>query len=101
MYEVRMTTLPDTRISPEGEPDYHDRSFADIVERLFREFEDRLSLTAIVEVVRESRQHLRGSPVGALPELTERLAHERLDRLVQSCAGSDALAPEPTLTVIS
>ena len=95
-----MTTMPDTRISPDGEPDYHDRSFADIVERLFREFEDRLSLTAIVEVVRESRQHLRGSPVGALPELTERLAHERLDRLVQS--GVDGLAATaPKLTVIS
>jgi len=95
-----MTTLPDTRLSSEDEPDYHDRSFADIVERLFREFEDRLSLTAIVEVVRESRQHLRGSPVGALPELTERLAHERLDRLVQAAISAD-LTPAPQLTVMS
>jgi hypothetical protein len=97
MFEVRMTTLPDTRLSP----DYHDRSFADIVERLFREFEDRLSLTAIVEVVRESRQHLRGSPVGALPELTERLAHERLERLVQEAATNDGPASAPHLTVLS
>jgi len=95
-----MTALPDTRLSSDGEPDYHDRSFADIVERLFREYEDRLSLTAIVEVVRESRQHLRGSPVGALPELTERLAHERLERLAQA-AVADALASAPHLTVLS
>ena len=95
-----MTTLPDTRLSSDGEPDYHDRSFADIVERLFREFEDRLSLTAIVEVVRESRQHLRGSPIGALPELTERLAHERLERLAQAST-TDGPAPVPQLTVLS
>jgi hypothetical protein len=95
-----MTALPDNRLSSDAEPDYHDRSFADIVERLFREFEDRLSLTAIVEVVRESRQHLRGSPVGALPELTERLAHERLERLAQADA-ADGLAPAPQLTVLS
>jgi hypothetical protein len=86
-----MTATPIARFPPDGEADGHDRSFADIVERLFREFEDRLSLTAIVEVVRESRQHLRGSPVGALPELTERLAHERLGRLARPLE----LHPEP------
>jgi hypothetical protein len=95
-----MTALPAIPLSSDDEPDYHDRSFADIVERLFREFEDRLSLTAIVEVVRESREHLRGSPVGALPELTERLAHERLERLAQ--AGTPAGLPvAPQLTVLS
>jgi len=96
-----MTTLPDARISPEGELHYHDRSFADIVERLFREFEDRLSLTAIVEVVRESRQHLRGSPIGALPELTERLAHERLERLVQLVIGEQPVPAVTQLTALS
>jgi hypothetical protein len=95
-----MTTLPDPVLSSEDEPPYHDRSFADIVERLFREFEDRLSLTAIVEVVRESRLHLRGSPIGALPELTERLAHERLERLVQLALVEEAV-PAPQLTVLS
>lgn len=96
-----MTTLPDAPVSPEeDEPAFHhDRSFADIVERLFREFEDRLSLTAIVEVVRESRQHLRGSPIGALPELTERLAHERLERLVQLVTGEEPASAH--LTVLS
>jgi len=96
-----MTTLPDARISPEDELHYHDRSFADIVERLFREFEDRLSLTAIVEVVRESRQHLRGSPIGALPELTERLAHERLERLVQLVIGEQPVPAVTQLTALS
>ncbi|HST47917.1 three-helix bundle dimerization domain-containing protein [Jatrophihabitans sp.] len=96
-----MTTLPDARISPEDEPHYHDRSFADIVERLFREFEDRLSLTAIVEVVRESRLHLRGSPIGALPELTERLAHERLERLVSLVIGDEPVPAATQLTALS
>ncbi len=97
-----MTTLPDAHITPDDEPHFHDRSFADIVERLFREFEDRLSLTAIVEVVRESRLHLRGSPVGALPELTERLAHERLERLVSLVIGDSPVPAATThLTALS
>lgn len=62
-------------------PETHEASFADIVERLFLAFEDRLSLRDIVAVVKESREHLRGSPVGALPELTERLATQRLSAL--------------------
>jgi hypothetical protein len=69
---------------PSAEHSYvglHDGSYADIIERLFCRFEDRLSLTTIVEVVRESREHLRGSPIGAMPELTERLAIERLNTL--------------------
>lgn len=69
-------------------PEAHEGSFADIVERLFRAFEDRLPLRDIVGVVKESREHLRGSPIGALPELTERLAHERLNAL--------CLAKQPT-----
>lgn len=64
---------------PEAEP--HARSHADMLERLFRQFEDRLPLPVIVNVVRESREHLRGAPIGALPELTERLAYQRLTTL--------------------
>jgi len=60
----------------------HDKSFADMIERLFRQFEDELPLTAIVRVACESRRQLSGSPVGAMPELTERLAIERLTTLV-------------------
>lgn len=81
-----MTAFIDAEVSPEGEYDHHDRSFADIVERLFREFEDRLPLGVIVETVRESKQHLCGSPVGALPELTERLAFQRLSHLATPSA---------------
>lgn len=71
--------------------DSHDKSFADMIERLFRQFEDRLPLTSIVRVARESRDQLRGSPAGAMPELTERLAIERLTTL--SAVG---LHPVPT-----
>ena len=93
-----MTASPIAHFPPEGQSAGHERSFADIVERLFREFEDRLSLTAIVDVVRESREHLRGSPVGALPELTERLAHERLGRLARPFEFQPELAPGAELT---
>jgi hypothetical protein len=62
----------------------HDQSFADMIERLFRQFEGELPLTTIVRVARESRQQLSGSPAGAMPELTERLAIERLTTLVMT-----------------
>jgi hypothetical protein len=64
-----------------GPAEGHDQSFADMIERLFRQFEAELPLTAIVRVVRESRRQLSGSPAGAMPELTERLAIERLTTL--------------------
>lgn len=97
-----MTALPaspppfnafDAAAVPAEYPEAHEGSFADIVERLFRAFEDRLPLRDIVAVVKESREHLRGSPVGALPELTERLAYERLNAL------SLAKQPPPALPV--
>jgi hypothetical protein len=52
-----------------------DVSVASAVARLTAEFGDRQQ---IVRVVRESRRDLGGSPVGALPELVERLARIRL-----------------------
>lgn len=67
----------------------HESSFADIIERLFRQFEARLSLTTIVSVVRDAREQLRGSPMAALPELTERLAIERLTALSETAVLSD------------
>jgi hypothetical protein len=69
------------------EPDYfeaHESSFADMIERLFFQFESRIPLTTIVSVVRDARQQLRGSPLAALPELTERLAFERLNTLAEA-----------------
>jgi hypothetical protein len=82
-----LTALPAEPSPPEREGDdsltseYHALSYADLVERLFREFEDHVTLTAIADVVRESRQQLKGSPPQALPELTERLARQRLTRI--------------------
>lgn len=60
----------------------HADSYADIVEKLFGEFEGRLSLCAIVDVVNSCRHDLAGSPIGALPELTERLARHRIADLI-------------------
>lgn len=84
-----MTASPELRQDDE----LHDRSYADMLERLFSQFEDQLSLTVIVNVITESREHLRGSPVGALPELTERLAIERLTTL--GAAGLIPVASDP------
>jgi hypothetical protein len=63
-------------------PSGHETSFADMVERMFREFEDRLPLKLILDVVNGARRDLHGTPAGALPELTERLARHRLKDLV-------------------
>jgi len=62
----------------------HESSFADMVERLFQRFESRVQLTTIVTTVRDAREQLRGSPLAALPELTERLAVERLSALAEA-----------------
>jgi hypothetical protein len=79
-----LTALPadPSRTELDGEDgvtgEYHALSYADLVERLFREFEDHVTLAAIVDLARECRQQLKGSPEQALPELTERLARQRL-----------------------
>ena len=53
-------------------------SYADVVERLFGEFDGRHSLATIVDVVHQSRTELHGVPVETLDERWERLARERL-----------------------
>jgi len=68
-------------LAPDEESNSHESSFADIIERLFGQFDTKLSLKVITTVVRDAREQLRGSPLGALPELTERLAFERLTTL--------------------
>jgi hypothetical protein len=99
-----MTALPADPSPPEGVGDdsltgeYHALSYADLVERLFREFEDHVTLTAIADVVRESRQQLQGSPPQALPELTERLARQRLTRIAAAAAADPAQTEEPEQT---
>jgi hypothetical protein len=59
-----------------------DLSVDQAVDRLAEEFSDRLRRQLIVRVVRDCRRDLGGSPVGALPELVERLARIRLAEAV-------------------
>ena len=55
-----------------------DRSVAEAVQRLDREFRGSVHRGVIIDVVRRSRLELDGPPVEALPELVERLARQRL-----------------------
>jgi hypothetical protein len=48
------------------------------VERLRGEYAGKVRPQLVVRVVRESRRDLGGSPIGAMPELVERLARYRL-----------------------
>ena len=57
-----------------------DESVTAAVGRLGPEFSGRVGPRLVVRVVRDARRELGGSPVGALPELVERLARYRLDR---------------------
>lgn len=50
----------------------------DVTERLMAEFEDRLALNVISQVVNRSRRDLEGTALGSLPEQVERLARQRL-----------------------
>ena len=52
------------------------------VARLADEFADRLRPQLILHVVHDCRRDLGGSPVGALPELVERLARYRLSEAI-------------------
>jgi hypothetical protein len=59
-----------------------DPSIDQAVTRLSAEFSDRVRRPLIVRVVRDCRRDLGGSPIGALPELVERLARIRLSEAV-------------------
>jgi hypothetical protein len=59
-----------------------DGSVESAVARLADEFSEKLRPQLIVRIVRESRRDLGGSPIGALPELVERLARYRLQESV-------------------
>jgi hypothetical protein len=58
-------------------------TLADVTERLFAEFEPRVSLTTIIATVHDCRRDLAGAPPPALPELVERLARQRLTKLTE------------------
>ncbi len=55
-----------------------DMTYADVTERLFRRFDAVHSLPVITAVLRQCRSELDCAPLGALPELWERLATQRL-----------------------
>ncbi|MGY1719168.1 MULTISPECIES: three-helix bundle dimerization domain-containing protein [unclassified Blastococcus] len=57
-----------------------DEAVSAAVSRLSGEFSGRVGRRVVVRIVRDCRRELGGSPVGALPELVERLARYRLDR---------------------
>jgi hypothetical protein len=63
-----------------------DPSVRGAVPRLAEEF-PRLGALLIVLVVNTCREELRGSPDGALPELVERLARQRLQEFLPQPAG--------------
>jgi hypothetical protein len=58
-------------------PTVSDPSVRSAISRLTREFPE-VGPRSITLVVRTCREELRGSPQGALPELVERLARQRL-----------------------
>ncbi len=62
----------------------NDMSYCDDPERMFTEFERVHPLPVIAAVVRQGRDDLAGSPPGAMPELVERLARQRLSDLPPS-----------------
>ena len=55
-----------------------DPSIESAVSRLGAEFAARFDRQLVVTVVGDCRRELGGSPIGALPELVERLARYRL-----------------------
>ncbi|MQA34257.1 three-helix bundle dimerization domain-containing protein [Modestobacter roseus] len=63
--------------SPHPSPEPPDDGVGQAVDRLVREFAGRPPAT-VTAVVRGARTELSGAPAGALPELVERLARQRL-----------------------
>ena len=75
-------TVPSSSSDPTPElpcPGLGDPAVAQAVDRLRGEYAGRVRPQLVVRVVRESRRDLGGSPIGAMPELVERLARYRLD----------------------
>ncbi|MGY1602533.1 three-helix bundle dimerization domain-containing protein [Geodermatophilus sp. SYSU D00815] len=71
-----------TLVVPPASDTSVDSSVESAVSRLAAEFSDRLRPQLIVRVVRDCRRDLGGSPVGAMPELVERLARIRLEETI-------------------
>ncbi|WP_433566843.1 hypothetical protein ACQP1O_17640 [Nocardia sp. CA-151230] len=80
----------------EPTPTIDARMFDLTVERLCLEFGPRTSRARVESVLRECLTDLAGSPVGAMPELSERLARQRLYQDSNSIGvplPSDEIAP--------
>jgi hypothetical protein len=67
-----------TPVVPAATDLFPDSSVNQAIARLAEEFSDQLRPQLIVRIVRDCRRDLGGSPVGAMPELVERLARYRL-----------------------
>lgn len=66
--------------------------FEHTVERLCAEFGDIMLRARVESVLRRSLADLAGSPVGAMPELSERLARQRLSEDMDVLAAATAAA---------
>jgi hypothetical protein len=70
--------VPTPSSSSDSDDPTGDPSVESAVSRLGAEFGARLSKQVLITVVGDCRRELGGSPIGALPELVERLARYRL-----------------------
>jgi hypothetical protein len=68
--------------------DTQEHHYADVVEALLHDYEARLPLRTISDVVGQCRKDLAGSPKQAIPELLDRLARYRLSGLTTTSAAS-------------
>lgn len=79
-----------TPVDPATEPRSETRWVEQIVQRLSTEF--CCEMNHVRAIVQASRHDLNGVPLGALPELAERLAHQRL---------LEAPSPHPMLRTLA
>ena len=70
-------------------------SLADVVERLFADFESEVGLPVVAAVARRARRDLDIVAAPALPELVERLARQRLQDLVADVTAMRRRCGEP------
>lgn len=84
-HQMVSSATPENPARPTGSGE---TSLADVTERLFARFDGRLRLTAIARVVRGCRRELDTTPGPVLPEMLERLAHERLTHLARQGSGA-------------
>ncbi|WP_067686644.1 hypothetical protein [Nocardia jejuensis] len=74
-----MTTTLDPAVTGSlADSTWTECSVESTVDRLYLEFGGKLERTVVAAVVRQCVQDLDSAPAGALPELSERLARQRL-----------------------